>query len=62
MSVDSLSLTIKTFRSEAAFEGWLATHHDRATEVWLRISKKDSGVATVTLGQALDVAHRTQLR
>src|SRR5512144_3274485 len=47
---------IKAFRTEAAFERWLSTHHDRETEVWLRIFKKDSGVATVTIAQALDVA------
>lgn len=47
---------IKTFRTEAAFERWLSTHHTRESEVWLRIFKKGSGVATVTPGQALDVA------
>ena len=47
---------IKSFRSEAAFARWLSTHHDRETELWLRIYKKDSGVATVTQGEALDVA------
>jgi uncharacterized protein YdeI (YjbR/CyaY-like superfamily) len=47
---------IKRFRTEAAFEKWLATHHDRETELWLRIYKKGSGVPTVTAAQALDVA------
>jgi uncharacterized protein YdeI (YjbR/CyaY-like superfamily) len=47
---------IKSFRSEAAFETWLASNHDRADELWLKIYKKDSGVATVTAAQALDVA------
>lgn len=47
---------IESFRTEAAFGRWLATHHDREAEVWLRIFKKDSGVATVTAAQALDVA------
>ena len=47
---------IKHFRTEGDFERWLSTHHDRETEVWLRIFKKDSGVATVTPAQALDVA------
>jgi uncharacterized protein YdeI (YjbR/CyaY-like superfamily) len=50
------STRIKSFRTEAAFERWLSMHHDRETEVWLRIFKKDSGVATVTAAQALDVA------
>jgi uncharacterized protein YdeI (YjbR/CyaY-like superfamily) len=47
---------IKSFRTQAAFERWLSANHDRATEVWLRIFKKDSGVATVTLAEALEVA------
>jgi uncharacterized protein YdeI (YjbR/CyaY-like superfamily) len=47
---------IKSFRTEAAFEAWLAAKHARETEVWLRIYKKDSGVPTVTNAQALDVA------
>ena len=47
---------IKTFRTEAAFERWLSTHHDRQREIWIRIFKKNSGLATVTPAQALDVA------
>jgi uncharacterized protein YdeI (YjbR/CyaY-like superfamily) len=47
---------IKAFRTEAAFEAWLSVNHGRETEVWLKIYKKDSGVATVTPAQALDVA------
>jgi uncharacterized protein YdeI (YjbR/CyaY-like superfamily) len=47
---------IKSFRSEAAFEAWLAANHVRETEVWLRIYKKGSGAPTVTPAQALDVA------
>jgi uncharacterized protein YdeI (YjbR/CyaY-like superfamily) len=46
---------IKSFRSDAEFERWLASHHDREPEVWLRIYKKDSGVPTVTPAQALDI-------
>jgi uncharacterized protein YdeI (YjbR/CyaY-like superfamily) len=47
---------IKTFRTEAAFEAWLAANHARETEVWLKIHKKASGLTTVTCPQALDVA------
>ena len=47
---------IRSFRTEAAFERWLSKNHDREPELWLRIFKKDSGVATVTAAQALDVA------
>jgi len=47
---------IRSFRTEAAFEKWLASNHARETEIWLRVYKKDSGVPTVTCPQALDVA------
>ena len=46
---------IKSFRTEAAFEAWLAANHARKTELWLKIHKKDSGLLTVTYAQALDV-------
>lgn len=48
--------SIRSFPSEAAFERWLRAHHDRETELWLKIYKKASGVPTVTYAQALDVA------
>lgn len=47
---------IKSFRTAAAFETWLARNHARETELWLKIHKKDSGLLTVTYAQALDVA------
>lgn len=47
---------IKSFLAEAAFETWLAANHDRETELWLKVHKKDSGRPTVTCAQALDVA------
>ena len=47
---------IRSFASEAEFEKWLATNHASETELWLKIFKKDSGVATVTNAQAIDVA------
>ena len=47
---------IKSFRSEAAFEKWLRANHDRETELWLKVHKKDSGLPSVTTAQALDVA------
>jgi len=47
---------IMSFRTEAAFEAWLARNHARETELWLKIHKKDSGLPTVTFAQALDVA------
>lgn len=48
--------TIQSFPNAAAFERWLATHHDREPGLWLRIYKKGSGVQTVSHPEALDVA------
>jgi uncharacterized protein YdeI (YjbR/CyaY-like superfamily) len=47
---------IKSFRRAAAFEAWLAANHDRETELWLKVYKKDSGLPSVTCPQALEVA------
>lgn len=49
-------LPILPFSSAAAWEAWLTDEHARAAGVWLKIAKKDSGIATVTYAQALDVA------
>jgi uncharacterized protein YdeI (YjbR/CyaY-like superfamily) len=46
---------IKSFASAADFEKWLRAHHERETELWLKIHKKDSGLPTVTYAQAIDV-------
>jgi len=47
---------IKSFPDASAFERWLAKHHDRKTELWLKIHKKDSGLRSVNHPEALDVA------
>jgi uncharacterized protein YdeI (YjbR/CyaY-like superfamily) len=47
---------IRDFATPEDFEAWLAAHHDSETELWLKIHKKGSGLATVTYAEALDVA------
>jgi uncharacterized protein YdeI (YjbR/CyaY-like superfamily) len=47
---------IKSFRTEAAFAAWMAANHAREAELWLKIHKKGSGLPTVTIAEALDVA------
>ncbi len=47
---------VRSFRTESAFEAWLAANHARASEVWLKVHKKGSGLPSVTCPQALDVA------
>jgi uncharacterized protein YdeI (YjbR/CyaY-like superfamily) len=39
-----------------AWDAWLAAHHDRSDEVWLRIARKGSPRALISIGDALDVA------
>jgi uncharacterized protein YdeI (YjbR/CyaY-like superfamily) len=46
---------IKSFRTSAAFESWMRKNHARSDELWLRFYKKDSGMASVTIAEALDV-------
>jgi uncharacterized protein YdeI (YjbR/CyaY-like superfamily) len=46
---------IKSFRTAVALEAWLAKNHDRETELWIKVHKKDSGLASVTIPEALDV-------
>jgi uncharacterized protein YdeI (YjbR/CyaY-like superfamily) len=45
-----------TCTSSHEFRAWLARNHNQSNGVWLRIYKKDSGVATVTYAEALDQA------
>jgi uncharacterized protein YdeI (YjbR/CyaY-like superfamily) len=48
-------LPIKLFKTEAAWETWLAANGD-APGVWLKIAKKDTGATSVSYSEALDVA------
>jgi uncharacterized protein YdeI (YjbR/CyaY-like superfamily) len=47
---------IVAFKTSGAFERWLASHHDKERELYLRLYKKDSGVPSVSYREALDVA------
>jgi uncharacterized protein YdeI (YjbR/CyaY-like superfamily) len=49
-------LPILPFASQRAWETWLEAEHASAAGVWLQIAKKETGIATVTHPQALDVA------
>jgi uncharacterized protein YdeI (YjbR/CyaY-like superfamily) len=48
-------LPVRHFRDPAAWEAWLRKHGD-AAGLWLKIAKKDAGIASVTYAEALDVA------
>jgi uncharacterized protein YdeI (YjbR/CyaY-like superfamily) len=47
---------ITAFRTEPAFERWMRANHARESEIWVRIYKKGAGRASITNGEALDVA------
>lgn len=40
----------------AAFYDWLAAHHDRETEIWIKIHKKHSGLPSITPAEGIEVA------
>ena len=46
---------IRTFKDAASFYKWLAKHHDKASEVWIKIHKVDSGLKSITPKEAIDV-------
>ena len=46
---------IRAFASRTALETWMRAHHDREPELWIKIHKKDSGLKSVSAGDALDV-------
>jgi uncharacterized protein YdeI (YjbR/CyaY-like superfamily) len=48
-------LPVRHFKDAAAWEKWLEANL-AAAGLWLKIAKKDSGIASVTYAEALDVA------
>ncbi|GAA0818945.1 YdeI family protein [Streptosporangium amethystogenes subsp. fukuiense] len=44
------------FADAARWESWLAEHHESEGGVWLKIARKGSAEALITIGQALQVA------
>jgi uncharacterized protein YdeI (YjbR/CyaY-like superfamily) len=48
--------TVHAFETADAFEAWLRRHHDRESEVWIKLHKKASGLPSVSPREAIDVA------
>lgn len=46
---------VRSFADKDAFHAWLAENHDRETDLWIRIYKVKSGVASITWAEAVDV-------
>jgi len=49
-------LPVEEFASAAAWERWLVRHHATAPGLWLMVAKKGTGVATVDITDAIEVA------
>ncbi|MCX4524306.1 YdeI/OmpD-associated family protein [Streptomyces sp. NBC_01551] len=48
-------VAIIAFADAAAFENWLAEHHTRREGVWVKMAKKNSGIASVTSDELVDI-------
>jgi uncharacterized protein YdeI (YjbR/CyaY-like superfamily) len=51
-----VDLPTLSFRTPAEWETWLLANHSRSPGIWMRIATKDSGTASPSYGEALDVA------
>jgi uncharacterized protein YdeI (YjbR/CyaY-like superfamily) len=49
-------LTPRPFKTPAAFQKWLAAHHEDAAEVWIKFARKESGRPSIMHDEALDIA------
>ena len=56
MTTRKPKLPIIPFASREAWETWLEEHHATSDGLWLKLAKKGSGLETVSLAEALDVA------
>jgi len=49
-------LPILSFETQQDWETWLAEHHTDSKGIWLKIAKKETGIASVNYSEALDSA------
>src|SRR6478736_4667056 len=47
---------VREFKDAESFYNWLAEHHNREDELWIKIHKADSGLQSITPKEAIDVA------
>jgi uncharacterized protein YdeI (YjbR/CyaY-like superfamily) len=47
---------VLSFENPEQWDAWLASHHDRAADAWLKIGKKGSKKPSITVAEAGDVA------
>ena len=46
---------VRTFKDGESFYKWLGKHHDKESEIWIKIHKVDSGIKSITPKEAIDV-------
>lgn len=46
---------VREFADAKSFEKWLAKHHNKETELWIKIHKVHSGLPSITPKEAIDV-------
>ena len=46
---------VREFKNEQAFYAWLAKNWSKETELWIKIHKVSSGLASITPKEAIDV-------
>jgi uncharacterized protein YdeI (YjbR/CyaY-like superfamily) len=46
---------VRAFKDAASFYKWLAKHHDKNGEVWIKLHKLGSGLKSITPKEAIDV-------
>ncbi|WBB61477.1 YdeI/OmpD-associated family protein [Streptomyces sp. WMMC500] len=46
---------VRAFAGPAALESWLAEHHGLQSGVWLKVARKGSGIASVTMAEVDDI-------
>jgi len=46
---------MKSFANAKALEAWMKKHHAKEPELWIKVHKKDSGLASITCAEALDI-------
>ena len=56
MSSTKPELPTLTFASQSKWADWLAKQHDKSAGVWMKLAKKDSGILSITITEALDIA------
>ena len=53
---DETQFETRAFATAADFDAWLATEHDRAPGLFLKLAKKSSGIPSITAPEAVEVA------